>query len=181
MKTRRSCSVSLVRSNMRMEIVGKFRAHFNSSEEILLFIRIFLFITVLPLLIRFLTLPQLMKVLTWRVSRFSQNRNDEDYKERIVRFTDYILTRNFWIYKNTCLKRSLVLFHLLHRVVSDIHICFGVRLKKDVAARDGQKELEGHAWLTYNGELFLERNPDIRRTYMVTYCFPERLTSARDH
>ena len=163
-----------------MAIVRKFRNNFSSLEEVLLFIRIFLLITVLPLLIRFLTLPQLMNVLTWRIPTFSENRKDEDYKYRIVRFADYILTRNFWIYKSTCLKRSLVIFHFLCRVIPDIHICFGVRLRKDVAAQEKQKGLEGHAWLMNNGGIFLERNPDIGKMYTVTYCFPEKLSNAKD-
>ena len=163
-----------------MEIVRKFRANFNSSEEVLLFIRICLFITALPLLIRFLTLPQLMKVLTWPASGFSGNRHDEDYKESIVKFTDYILTRNFWIYKTTCLKRSLALYHFLHRVVADMHICFGVRLKIDSPIQKRAKVLEGHAWLMHNGEIFSDGNPDITSTYTVTYCFPESIASAKN-
>ena len=165
---------------MRMEIVRKFRANFNSSEEVLLFFRICLFITVLPLLIRFLTLPQLMKVLSRHSLHLPGNRDKEAYKEKIVRFTDYILTRNFWIYQNTCLKRSLVLYHFLQRVVADIHICFGVRLKEDSSIQDRAKGLEGHAWLIHHGEIFLEGHPDITSTYAVTYCFPESLTSAKN-
>jgi hypothetical protein len=162
-----------------MAIVKKFRDNFRSPEEVLLFIRIFLLITVLPLLIRFLTLPQLMKVLAWRISTLSGKHNDEYYKDKIVRFSDYILTRDFWIYKSTCLKRSLVLFHFLRRAIPDIYICFGVRLRNDVAF-EKQKVLDGHAWLMNNEGILLERNPDVGRMYTVTYCFPEMLSSAKD-
>lgn len=163
-----------------MAIARKFRANFSSPEEVLLFIRIFLLITILPSLIKFLTLPQLMNLLMWRISTFSGTQKDKDYKDKIVRFTDYILTRNFWIYRSTCLKRSLVLFHFLHRIIPDIQICFGVRLRKDVAAQGKQKGLDGHAWLINNEGILLDKNPDIGRMYTVTYCFPERLSNAKD-
>jgi hypothetical protein len=65
-------------------------------------------------------------------------------------------------------------------VIPDIHICFGVRLKKNVAAHEKQKGLEGHAWLINNGRIFLERNPDIGRIYTVTYCFPGKLSNAEN-
>lgn len=155
-----------------METARKFRTYFHSFADVLMFMRIYFFITALPLLVRFLTLSQLMGALTWRVSGFCRNRDDNAYREKIVRFTDYILKRDFWIYRNTCLKRSLVLYYFLLEVVPDIHICFGVRLKKDEAYQDRQKELDGHAWLIHNGEFFLESNPDITSTYAVTYCFP---------
>ena len=35
------------------------------------------------------------------------------------------------------------------------------------------KKLEGHAWLLYNGTVFLEKNTEIAKTYKITYCFPE--------
>lgn len=156
-----------------MKALRKFKANFHSFEDVLLFIRIVLLIAVLPLLIRLLTLPQLMNVLTRRSSRLRVHWNKEDYREKIVSFTDSILSRGFWIFRNTCLKRSLVLYHFLHPVVADISICFGVRLQKDFPGQDREKGFEGHAWLLRNGEIFLEMNRDIPKTYTVTYCFPE--------
>ncbi|HZX15060.1 MAG TPA: lasso peptide biosynthesis B2 protein, partial [Thermodesulfobacteriota bacterium] len=76
---------------------------------------------------------------------------------------------NFWIYKAICWKRALVLYHFLRKAGVNVQICFGVRLP-NIEAKD---ELEGHAWLIYNGEIFLERDIEMAKTYKVTYWYPE--------
>ncbi|MEJ2009194.1 MAG: lasso peptide biosynthesis B2 protein, partial [Acidobacteriota bacterium] len=154
-----------------MEIARKLRDNFNSPQEVLLFGRIFLLITILPLLIKFLTLPRLMKVLSRNASG-AEIGNTEDYRNRIIRFTDYLLARNFWIYRKTCLKRTLVLYHFLCPSLRDLGICFGVRERKD-ASGDKPRSLDGHAWLVHKGKVFLEEKPDVARKYIVTYRFPE--------
>lgn len=161
-----------------MEAVSKFRSNVQSSEDVLLFIRIFLLITILPVLIRFLALPRLMKVLTRDVSGLSGRYDHNTYREQVIRFTDFILSRNFWMYRSTCLKRSLVLYRFLHTVAPDMHICFGVKLRKDSPQHGRDTVLEGHAWLIQNGENFADMNQEITSTYTVTYCFPERSSGA---
>lgn len=121
-----------------------------------------------------------MKVLTGHVSRSSRSRKNEEYKERVVRLTDSLLSRDFWIYRNTCFRRSLTLYHLLQGVVPGIRICLGVRLKKDADGRSGRKRLQGHAWLMCGREIFPERDPDVGRTYTVTYCFPGKVAKTGD-
>ena len=61
-----------------------------------------------------------------------------------------------------CMKRSLVLFHFLRKAGRDAEIVFGV-------AKAGEK-LEGHAWVTVNGQPFAEEGPVDR--YAVTYKYP---------
>ncbi len=156
-----------------MEIARKIRSNFNSLEEILLFIQVFLLLTILPFLVKFLSVQRLMKVLTPRDVNAYKNRNIEKSKDKIVMFTDYILSRNFWIYKSTCLKRSLVLYQLLRKSGIDVHVCFGVRYNDKLPGRETRKKLEGHAWLLHNGEIFLEKNAEETKTYKMTYCFPE--------
>jgi hypothetical protein len=156
-----------------MEIIRKLRDNFHSPREVLLFCRVFLLITVLPLLIRFLTLPGLMKVLTWRVPGTSGTRHVEDYRNRVVKFTDYLLSREFWIFRRTCLKRCLVLYHFLCPMFPDLHLCFGVRVTKDDGRKGRDKALYGHSWLICNGEVFLEDKPETVNKYTVTYRFPE--------
>ncbi len=156
-----------------MEMVRKIRSNFNSSEEILLFIQIFLLVTILPFLIRLLTVQRLMKFLTPRDIDAYKNLNIEKSKDKIVKFTDYILSRNFWIYKSTCLKRSLVLYQLLRKSGIDVHVCFGVRYNDKLPGRGTGKKLEGHAWLLHKGEIFLEKNVEETKTYKMTYCFPQ--------
>jgi hypothetical protein len=159
--------------NSQAGTLRKIRANFSSFEEIWLFIQIFLLVTVLPLMLKLLSFPRIMKVLTPRDLKVYRNLDLEKSKGKVVKFTDYILGRNSWMNKNTCLKRSLVLYHFLRKLGINVHICFGVRYKEKLADRESQKKLEGHAWLLYNGDIFLERNVEMAKTYKVTYCFPE--------
>lgn len=155
--------------------VRKIRANFSSFEEVRLFIRIFLLMTILPFLIKLLSIPKLMEVLTPRDLKICKNLNLEQTKDKLVKFTDYILRLNFWIYKSTCLKRSLVLYYFLCKFGITVHICFGVKYDEKLPDREPQKrKLEGHAWLLRNGDVFLEKNVEMAKTYKVTYCFPER-------
>jgi hypothetical protein len=155
-----------------MEIARNLRDNFSSPKEALLFGRIFLLVTILPLLTRFLTLPRLMKFLTRNKQECAEIGNREDYRNRIVKYTDYLLARNFWIYRKTCLKRSLVLYHFLRPAFPELAICFGVKTRRDPPS-DKWKRLDGHSWLIHRGDVFLEEKPDVPRQYIVTYRFPE--------
>ena len=156
---------------VKMEIVRRIRSNFNTFAEVKLFIQILSLLTVLPLLVKLLSLPRLMNVLT--PGDLRQHKNQDI--EKVVKFTDYILSCNLWIYKSTCLKRSLVLYHFLRKFGINVHICFGVKYDEKLPDREPQKrKLEGHAWLLRNGDIFLERNVEMAKTYKVTYCFPER-------
>ena len=154
-------------------ILRKIRLNFGSFKDIWLFIRIFLLITLLPAMLRLLSFPRLMKVLTPRDLQAYKSSDPERSKDKTVKFTDYILNRNFWIYKSTCLKRSLILYHFLRKLGINLHVCFGVKYNGKSPDRKTQKKLEGHAWLFYNGNIFLERNAEVTKTYKLTYFFPD--------
>lgn len=51
----------------------------------------------------------------------------------------------FWLYRSSCLFRALLLFAALHRM--------GKRAIFVVGVRHHNGELEGHAWVTLNGEV----------------------------
>ena len=147
--------------------LDKMRKSFKSFEDVTLFVQIFLLISILPLLIKFLSIQKLLKLLTPKDVKSYQNQ--ERAKEMVVKYTDYILGRNYWMYKKICLKRSLILYHFLKKLGMNIRICFGVKLP------DGKikSKLEGHAWLVYQGDIFLERDVEMTKSYKITYCFPE--------
>jgi hypothetical protein len=115
-----------------------------------------------------------MKILTPQVKNFNSKLNDQALKDKIIKYTDYILSRNFWMYKSTCLNRSLILYHFFRKLDIDIQICFGIRYKKRSDDTMGKKIIEGHAWLLHNGEFVSEANSEMTRTYKTTYCFPEK-------
>ncbi|MGQ3685925.1 MAG: lasso peptide biosynthesis B2 protein [Candidatus Loosdrechtia sp.] len=156
-------------------ILKKFRKNFCSFEEIWLFTQIFFSIIVLPIMLRLFTIPRLMRMLTPRNMKVYQDLEPKKLKTKAVKFTDYILSRNFLMSKNTCLKRSIVLYHFLRKLGIDVHICFGVRYNERLSDRETKKRLEGHAWLLYHGNIFLERNVEITKIYTLTYCFPEKM------
>jgi hypothetical protein len=116
-----------------------------------------------------------MKILTPRVKNFSSKPDCQAFKDKIIKYTDYILGRNFWIYKRTCLNRSLTLYHFFRRLNIDIQICFGIRYKKNSVDTTKKKIIEGHAWLLHNGESVSEANSEMIGTYKMTYCFPEKV------
>jgi len=151
----------------------KIRTNFGSFQEVLIFVRIFSLVTILPVMLRSLSLPGLMKMLTPLHAKFHRTPDMEEDRNNIVRFTDYILGLNFWIYRTTCLRRSLVLYHFLRLAGFDVKICFGIRYNGNLPDRE-IKKLEGHAWLLYNGNIYLEKNAEAAGTYKVTYSFPDK-------
>ena len=151
----------------RRGAIGKIRTNFTSFEDVLIFAQIVFLITLLPLIMKLLSLPALLKMLT---PEYRKGKSGE-MEEKIIKYTDYIFSRNFWIYRTTCLKRSLILYHFLRKDGINVQLCFGVRYSNKPASA-GDKELEGHAWLMYEGDMYLENNVDAASTYKVTYCFP---------
>lgn len=156
-----------------MAIVRKIKTHFHSFHDILLFVQIFSFITLLPLIVKYMTVPGMMKMLTPKNGNEKIKINSDHQQVKIEKYTDYILSMNFWMYKVICLKRSLVLYHFLRKFYIDVHVCFGVRFEKAMMPGMAVKEIEGHAWLLYKGQVFLERYPEETGTYTMTYCYPD--------
>ena len=70
-------------------------------------------------------------------------------------------------WRNTCLRRSVVLFHLLRRRGRPVALRIGVR--RD-AARGGA--LEAHAWLVRDGVPYLEPDPAHAARYTEIATFP---------
>src|SRR4030042_4337421 len=102
-----------------MNIIRKVRLNFDSLDELLLFLQIFFLITILPFLIKLLSIPRLMKTLTPETRKSNGALIHRELKDKIVKYTDYILSRNFLVYKSSCLKRALTLYHFLRKVDID--------------------------------------------------------------
>jgi hypothetical protein len=116
---------------------------------------------------KFLSLPRLMKLITPDPVDVEMN----EMQDKIVKYSDYILSRNVWIYSTTCLKRSLVLYHFLRKYGINVQLCFGIRYSNKSKSLE-EKKLEGHAWLMYDGAIYLEKNIDETKGCTTTYCFP---------
>ena len=153
-------------------IVEKIRNNFHSLTDVWLFIGIFFWSTILPIIVKFLSLPRIMEMITPTKTNRYQATNRKSAEEKIIKFTEYILNLDFWIWKSTCLKRSLLLYRFLNKIGVNVQICFGVKYNKSMISKDSASSIDGHAWLCLNGEIFLERNIEMAREYKVTYCFP---------
>ncbi|MDR4497684.1 MAG: lasso peptide biosynthesis B2 protein [Candidatus Scalindua sp.] len=151
----------------------KIRENFRTFEDIWIFMQILFFIMTLPLVLRFFSLPGLMRAFTPRILKIDNSLDIQEFKDKVVRFTDYVLSRKYVKGKNTCLRRSLVLYYFLRKFGINVTICFGVRYSEVQPSSHTQKKLEGHAWLLYKGKIFLERNAEATKIYKMTYSFPE--------
>ena len=155
-----------------MDGISKIKRHFHSLSDVMLFIQILVLATLLPIALKHMTLMGMMSILTPGNIKGSK-RNSSVKRQRIITtYTDYILNRNIWIYSSTCLKRSLLLYHFLRKSGFDVHVCFGIRYEKDLTESEAAKSIEGHAWLMYNGDYYLERDRGETGTYTMTYCYP---------
>ncbi|MDX1428985.1 MAG: lasso peptide biosynthesis B2 protein [Rhodothermales bacterium] len=67
-----------------------------------------------------------------------------------------------------CMKRSLILFHFLRKAGREARIVFGVTKEEG--------KLEGHAWVTVNGEPYAEEGPVDK--YTVTYVYPDSASTS---
>ena len=153
-------------------MITKFKKNFKSPGDFWLFMRIFALITLLPIMVKCQSIPTLLKKLTPAGKKFGGSYNIDPVIEKIVKYTDYILGQNWLIYKKTCLKRSLVLYHFLRKYGIEVHICLGVKKGESLREVDSEKILQGHAWLTYDGNIFLEKNSFGVHNFKTTYCFP---------
>ena len=72
-----------------------------------------------------------------------------------------------WRY--TCLRRGVVLYHLLRRAGRPVELHVGVRRR----GPSGEAPLEAHAWLMLDGRRFLEPATNQADSYRVIASFPE--------
>ncbi len=78
---------------------------------------------------------------------------------------DQLLRRLPPPWRYTCLRRSVVLFHLFRRMGLPVTLMIGVR-------RDGER-LAAHAWLTRDGTPYLEPSDHAAGQYRMIARFPE--------
>jgi len=133
-------------------------------RSMLLFFKIGLLVTALPVMTKLLSLPKLMEVLTpgKRKETFVQEEID-----LIIKITDLILNQRFFIFYPTCLKKSLVLYHFFNNHGLNVAMNFGIKKDKE------SDKLEGHGWLTLDNKPFLE-NYNPLDFFKVIYSYPQK-------
>lgn len=156
---------------------ARIRKNFRSFDDVWIFLNTLSLITSLPFLLRFFSLPTALAILTPRSPRLMRVEKTDKLSQIGVKFTDYILDRNIWVYRQNCLKRSIVLYRLCRRAGLDVDIYLGIRRKDQSTPEfDESSALDGHAWLVYQGRPVFERNPAAVENYTVTYRFPAQNT-----
>ena len=79
-------------------------------------------------------------------------------------YVGYILMRLPPPWHYTCLRRGIVMYHLLRRAGRDVGLHIGVRKQEG--------SLQAHAWLVKDGAAYLEPNPDEHKSFQVIASFP---------
>ncbi|MCP3956977.1 MAG: lasso peptide biosynthesis B2 protein [bacterium] len=136
-----------------------------SRQDVWLLLRITGILLILPPLLRWFSLPRVMKLLDPGLGAASGRGSSPS---RMIQLTQRLLDQNIGVFRDTCLKRSLVLFRLLRRAGHPAVIRFGV-------AKDGE-DVTGHSWLEQSGELIAEKS-DPYESFAVIYSYPS--TAAR--
>jgi len=137
-------------------------------RKAVLFVRIWTFVSILPLLLRLCSLPRLLQLCT---AAARAHPTDDDL---VVACTDFVLRRRMWNPRGPCLARSLTLYRFLGGEAANLEICFGVKYEDGQPPYRSVRRLLGHAWLVRNGELYLERDTHQTRRFRVVYRHPGR-------
>lgn len=104
-------------------------------------------------------LPDLCKCLTPRSIKTNYR------KDKIIKYTDFPLGWKIPVFRNTCLRRSLILYSLLRANGTNVIINFGIR-------KDKKGKLRGHSWLTLDGKVYLEDERIAEKLIRINYVFP---------
>jgi len=124
--------------------------------------RIAVWIAALPVLIRVMSLPRLMSLLTPRTPVRPFDPEMLVHGHRINSYVISILRRNPENMGKMCLRRSLILYRFLR--ICGIPASFHLGVIKD------KEKLDGHSWIEINSEHYFDSRPD--REYHQTFSYP---------
>ena len=126
---------------------------------------------VVPPLLRFASFA---RVVTWLGSSAGPQavpaRELDD--AALARWVDAVLRRLPGPWHHSCLKRSVVLYHLLRAAGRPVELWIGVRRTKG-----GGETLAAHAWLVRDGPSYLEPDPGVSLAHTMIARFPEPHTA----
>ncbi|MFO8058606.1 MAG: lasso peptide biosynthesis B2 protein [bacterium] len=129
--------------------------------HLMLLLRIALWSMMVPFLLRFFSMPRLMRVLTPK--RTAAVEEDMETARYIAFYVRTILRQNPANLGKMCLKRSLLLYRFLRMYNVPARLLVGVRKE--------QGKLTGHSWIEINGQHF--QDPLESVPYKVTFSYPE--------
>ena len=138
----------------------------DSFGDALLFLRMFLFATGVPFLMR-LNLPSLKSLLD---PKFPLQVADQSRAQKIVSYADHAIRMGKPLIRSSCLTRGVTLYYFLRRAGLEVDLCFGTG--------EIEGEFVAHCWLVMEGQPFLEAKDP--RTYLTeVYRFSSSTASSR--
>ena len=102
-------------------------------------------------------------LLTLLTPKKSKGEYTKKHISRIFHYVDFVLDRKFFLFKKTCLKRSLVLYHFLRLYNCLVNIHIGVR--------NDQSNIAAHSWLTLNGRIVGDSEEKVQE-YVPIFIYP---------
>lgn len=153
-------------------MISRFKHNFHSLSDLLLFVRIVIWISLVALMLKVLSFSKMLALLTPKKPSSVHAFDRDVLIYKVSTYTDFLLGRNWWIYRMNCLKRALVIFRVLRKYRIDVQICMGVRKGPMTQATQADQSLQGHAWLMIDGQPFLEDSRSMTFTYTPVFSFP---------
>ena len=153
-------------------MIDRFKRNIHSFADLFLILRIFIWIHLIVIMLKISSLSKMLVLLTPASPPFLLASDRGALIGKVSKYTDFILGRNWWIYRMNCLKRALVIYGILRHYHINVQFCMGVRRSPLVEANDPAASLQGHAWLKINGKPFLEDGRSMTNTYVPVFSFP---------
>ena len=142
------------------------RKSVRHPKELFLMVRMAWWIGVISIMAQLWSLPKALELVSGKPA--GTNSNHKDLEKRLANTLDQLLSADVVFLKPKCWKRAAVLRRYLSKNGIPTTIVFGVR-------RDLNGDLDGHAWLEFEGKPILEKShPD----YVVTYRYPGLSTAS---
>lgn len=136
---------------MQDKKLQEFAFWLGNPGQFLFFLRVFFFIAYASLLLKFCGGEELVRRVKPHLLRPPENleKNEiKDYRLRLGRYANFLLSRNFLFLRSNCLKKSLVYYHFLNLA--------GLRTRLWVGAAKNKKcpgsPHRLHAWVEVCGE-----------------------------
>ena len=131
----------------------------TAASNAFLFLRVFAFATVVPLLMLF-KIPRVAAIVE---PGGEPQPADPELVKRIVACVEIAVRKGRPLVRSSCLTRGLAHYYFLRRAGLDVSLHFGI-------GRTGkEKEFSGHCWLAKEGQPYLEPR-DPRALYTDMYC-----------
>lgn len=134
----------------------------SQRQNLKILLEMLAFAAVMPILMKYFSLERVLDVLTPYEKRQTHKTSRASAK-KIVHLGMLLLKRNRFFLKNSCLKRSLLLYYFLRKNGIAVQIHFGVKKLDD--------NLTGHSWLTQGGNLIADREQH-RKAFTEVVSFP---------